>query len=51
MGNIHGRVESVNSTEETLLIGSHYVSLHKHLLSCVFFSLVNRIVTFIVFPG
>ncbi|KAG6520102.1 hypothetical protein ZIOFF_017134 [Zingiber officinale] len=24
MGNIHGRIESVNRTEETLLIGSHY---------------------------
>lgn len=50
MGNIHGRVESGNSTEETLLIGSHYVSFTNIYYLFVFLSLVNRIVT-LGFPG
>lgn len=37
MGNVHGRIESVNKTERTLLIGSHFVSLPENLFSiCVF---------------
>lgn len=30
MGNVHGRIESVNKTERTLLIGSHFVRLHEN---------------------
>lgn len=37
MGNVHGRIDSVNKTERTLLIGSHFVSLPENFFSiCVF---------------